>query len=313
MISENDPAGVAITFTKALNQHTEHRCRLVTCATRYNFDFEKDLHVPDLTDEGFDELRYTLAGADIFHFHILADENLTLGPLRVQDFVLGKAILHHHHGHPHFRANPGIYRDKYRKLRRKVLVSTPDLLKLLPEARWQPNPVPVNDPRYLPADAPRDGKVRVCQSPTRKEIKDTNLLLSAVSSLRKNHPELEAVIVENKPHAECLRIKQGCDIHFDHMQGYFGVSSLEGLSQGKPVIAGLDDWNLSHIKEFTGRENSPWVIARNERHLEKGLKDLLNEPEKRTMMGRESRYFMETVWTEKATESPKLNEEKALP
>ncbi|MBW2009828.1 MAG: glycosyltransferase family 1 protein, partial [Deltaproteobacteria bacterium] len=65
--------------------------------------------------------------------------------------------------------------------------------------------------------------------------------------------------------------------------------------------AGLDDWNLSHIKEFTGRENSPWVIARNERHLEKGLKDLLNEPEKRTMMGRESRYFMETVWTEKAT------------
>lgn len=299
MISENDPAGVAITFTKALNRYTEHRCRLVTCATRYNFDFEKDLHVPDLTDEGFDELRYTLAGADIFHFHILADENLTLGPLRVQDFVLGKAILHHHHGHPHFRANPGIYRDKYRKLRRKVLVSTPDLLKLLPEARWQPNPVPVNAPRYLPADAPRDGKVRVCQSPTRKEIKDTNLLLSAVSSLRKNHPELEAVIVENKPHAECLRIKQGCDIHFDHMQGYFGVSSLEGLSQGKPVIAGLDDWNLFHIKELTGWDDTAWIIARNESQLTGALKGLVADPSFREEKGRRSRRFMECCWSDR--------------
>jgi glycosyltransferase involved in cell wall biosynthesis len=116
--------------------------------------------------------------------------------------------------------------------------------------------------------------------------------------LQEKHPHLECVVVENTPHRECLRIKQDSDILFDHMQGYFGVSSLEGLSQGKPVIAGLDAWNLEHIRTFSGCSQVPWVIARDQQELGKRLGGLLDDPATRKDCGFEGRRFMESFWNE---------------
>jgi glycosyltransferase involved in cell wall biosynthesis len=298
MITENDPAGMGIAFTHAINRHTEHNCRLITTATKYNFEFEKDLHVPDLNEEGFEEIEILLKKADIIHFHILADENIALGPIKPKDYIHGKKIIHHHHGHPDFRSHPEKYREKYRRLKRRVLVSTPDLLRLLPEAVWQPNLVPISSHPYLPYTGSRNGRVRLCHSPTRKDLKNTEEFYSVITSLQKRHNNLELVIVENTAHGYCLRIKQSCHIHFDHMQGYFGVSSLEGLSQGKPVIAGLDNWNIRWVKELTGSNKIPWIIARSQDELEDKVEELVIDRELRNNIGIESRRFMQNYWTE---------------
>jgi len=298
MITENDPAGMGIAFTNAINRHTEHACRLITTTIRYNFGFEKDLHVPDLDEEGFGEMRELFQKADIVHFHLLADENTELGPIRAKEFIAGKAILHHHHGHPDFRSHPDKYREKYHRLRRKILVSTPDLLKLLPEAVWQPNLVPINAPNYRPRPIKTENRVRVCQAPTRKDLKNTAEFRAIMALLERKYGNIEGVIIENTLHEECLRIRQVCDIHFDHMQGYYGVSSLESLSQGRPVIAGLDEWNLKYIKEFSGCEDVPWVIAKNRDELEDRLEKLIGDGVLRNRSGVASRRFMERCWTE---------------
>ena len=298
MITENDPAGMGIAFTNAINQYTDHSCRLITTTTRYNFNFEKDLHVPDLDDDGFEEICELLRSADIIHFHILADENIELGPIKLRNFIKGKVILHHHHGHPDFRAHPEKYMEKYLRLKRKVLVSTPDLLRLLPEAIWQPNLVPINNPAYLPFSDGENGRVQVCHSPTRKDLKNTAEFEVVVDSIQRKYNHIEKVIIENTSHEECLRIKQKCEIHFDHMQGYFGVSSLEGLSQGKPIIAGLDEWNMHCIKEFTGSDNLPWIIARTQYELQEKLEKLIIDSDLRNKLGTESRRFMEKCWSE---------------
>ena len=301
MITENDPAGMGIAFTNAINRHTDHDCRLITTTTRYNFDFEKDVHIPDLSSDGFALVRQLLKDSDIIHFHILADENIRLGPLQVKDYIKGKAILHHHHGHPDFRANPEKYREKYRRLKRRAIVSTPDLLRLMPEASWQPNIVPIDTPLYLPASGrENDGGLRICHSPTRKELKNTEEFLRVIAELNRVFCQAQAVIVENTSHKDCLRIKQGCPIHFDHMQGYFGVSSLEGLSQGKAVIAGLDDWNIRHIREYFRCEQPPWIIAKSECEMKERLQDLLADREMTMQAGKESRRFMEEYWSPKA-------------
>jgi hypothetical protein len=96
----------------------------------------------------------------------------------------------------------------------------------------------------------------------------------------------------------CLERKNQCHIIFDHMQGYYGVSSLESLSQGKPVIAGLDDWNMQWIKEFTGSDVLPWVVARNPDELEGQLCELIGHSDLRDYVGRNSRKFMEDHWNE---------------
>ena len=70
--------------------------------------------------------------------------------------------------------------------------------------------------------------------------------------LEEKFPNLERVLIERTAYRDCLRIKRSCHIVFDHMRGWFGIASLESLCQGKPVVAGLDDWNVEQIREFTG-------------------------------------------------------------
>jgi hypothetical protein len=231
---------------------------------------------------------------------VLRDDNSHLGPLVIRDYIKGKKILHHHHGHPHFRANPEYYRQKYQRLNRKVLVSTPDLLKLLPAARWLPNLVPIDHPLLKPQTASVNGKVIIGQSPTRKELKNTEGLVSVVAALqaRRTGPQVALRIIERLPHKQCLIEKNRCHVVFDHMQGYYGVSSLESLSHGKPVIAGLDEWNIRCIKEFTGAYDLPWVIARDENELREQLSRLVGSSRLRGTLGTNARCFMERCWSE---------------
>lgn len=297
MVAVNDPAGTAVAFAKALRLHTSHECRLVTTELRYNFMYEKDLHVPWL--RGFDELEAVLKGADLFHFHTTADEHLPLGPFRVRDFLRGQPVVHHHHGEPPFRAEPRRFAERELALGRAAVVSTPDLLRSYPEAAWVPNPVPLFAPGYRPLERKPDrDAVRVGHSPTRRELKNTAELERVLVRVARRDPRVRLRLIEGTPHGECLRRKRECDLFFDHMQGYFGVSSLEALSQGVPTLAGLDGWNAAWIRCFTGCDTIPWVRTRSEEELERAIAELAADAPQRRALGRESRAWMERHWNE---------------
>ncbi|TVM14553.1 glycosyltransferase family 1 protein [Oceanidesulfovibrio indonesiensis] len=302
MLAINDPAGTAIRFARALGRHTPHSCRVVTLETRYTHGWETDLHVPNLDAAGMDELGMLFEHADILHFHMTADEDTTFGPYLPRDFLAGKTIVHHHHGHPDFRGTPQKYRQKYAERdRRNLLVSTPDLLHFLPEARFQPNLVPQSDPAYLPLPFAERGDprklFRVGHSPTRKELKNTGDLLAANERIG---PPLDLDIMDDIPHAQCLARKRRCHAVFDHMQGYYGMASLESLSQGVATIAGLADHTMDTIRETFGCDTIPWLLARNAEELEALLRELLHEPERAAAAGMTARQFMEDVWSERA-------------
>ncbi len=304
MIAINDPAGTAIRFCRALNEHTGHHCRLATLETRYTHGWEADLHVPDLDADGLDELHGLLRDSDVFHFHMTADEHTALGPLVLADFMAGKALVHHHHGHPDFRDNTGKYEAKYKALgRTNLLVSTPDLLRILPQARWQPNLVPVRDPAYTPGrrDAAFwDGPLRLTHSPTRRDLKNTDQLLEIVADLNANgafpKPRIWLDLMDDVPHADCLRRKRSAHACFDHMQGYYGMSSLEAMSLGLATIAGLDDWCAGHVREFAGTADLPWLAARDGKELERTLQALAHDPDLRRQAGERARAFMLKHW-----------------
>jgi len=302
MFAINDPAGTAIQFCKALNRHTSHSARLVTLETRYTHSWEKDLHVPDLGPDGMEEIAILMREADIFHFHMTCDEHQPFGEHIPADFMKGKCIVHHHHGHHDFRSNPESFREKYRKLdRTNLLVSTPDLMHLLPEARWQPNLVPVNDPLFMPLGGRFDdpGQLWVCHSPTRKDLKNTDDFLAVVKSLYKKKVRLKVDMIDDVPNDHCLMRKRRCHVLFDHMQGYYGVSSLEGLSLGVAVIAGLNEWNREQVARFAGTEELPWIIARDQAELEKSLRTFHNDREYCEACGKQGRRFMEDHWSDR--------------
>ena len=82
------------------------------------------------------------------------------------------------------------------------------------------------------------------------------------------------------------------------MRGWFGISSLESLAQGKPVIAGLDEWNVKCIKETIGADELPWQIARDGEELNAVLGKLIADASLRLKIGIRARKFMEDFWTE---------------
>lgn len=300
MLTANDPAGMGIAFCRAINIHTSHTCRLITTETRYNFEFEKDIHVPDCGDRDFEEIEHLIEKADIFHFHILSDESMEIGPLRVRDYIRGKGILHHHHGHPYFKENPDLFREKYRRLKRKAIVSTPDLLNLLPEAQWIPNLVPIDDPLYQPlgGTGSGNGTVRVGHSPTRRDLKKTDTFERVMDRIMETNPGVEKVIISDTLHKKCLEIKKRCDLFFDQLGPSFGVSSLEALSQALPTMARLDHQNEEEIRKFTGTSFLPWVNVKDEKGLEKAIEELVADKGLRLERGAASRRFMEDHWRE---------------
>ncbi|MBN1103519.1 MAG: glycosyltransferase family 1 protein [Deltaproteobacteria bacterium] len=315
MITDNDPAGMAIAFTHAINRYTEHTCRLITTSEKYGFDYEKDIHLPDIEDDDFSEVEQVLREADIIHFHVLRDENSHLGPIVIRDYVKGKKILHHHHGHPDYILNKDAYNEKYKRLRRRVIVSTPDLLKVAENATWIPNLVPLKDVQFMPRydrSLPRE-PLRICQAPTRKYDKHTRQFRHVLVALQRKYGEgIHPIIIEKKPYLQCLAVKKTCHIVFDHMRGWFGIASLESLSQGKPVIAGLDEWNIQCIKEVTGGGELPWVIARTQEELLKVLDRLVADADLRQQIGMASRRFMERSWNEQKVLSLLIEVYKSL-
>ncbi len=301
MLAINDPAGTAIQFAKAINRHSDHRCRLVTLETRYTHAWEKDLHVPELGPDGQEEIAILMREADIFHFHMTCDEFQPFGLHLPADFLRGKGIVHHHHGHHDFRSDPESFRRKYRERgRAHLLVSTPDLLKKLPEARWQPNLVPVHETLFTPQWGRFDdpGQLKVCHSPTRRDLKNTDEFLAAVRAVNKRRVHVHVDLIDDVPNEVCLSRKRRCHVLFDHMQGYYGVSSLEGLSQGLAVIAGLDDWNRERMAEFAGTDDLPWVSAHDQASLEARLLELHTDRDQCEALGRKGREFMETRWSD---------------
>ncbi|MBU1003360.1 MAG: glycosyltransferase family 1 protein [Proteobacteria bacterium] len=299
MIAVNDPAGTAIGFADALNRRTGHFCRVVTLETRYNHSWRKDLHVPNLDEDGLGELEQALRSADVFHFHMTADEDLRLGPFLPRDYMHGKALVHHHHGHPDFRDNPGKYSHKYRELNRhNLLVSTPDLLHILPEAHWQPNCVNEQDPAYQPLTNKPQAPLRIAHSPTRWDLKNTDDLLGVMRALSADGHALELDLIDDAPHGDCLERKRRSHIAFDHMQGYYGMSSLESLAQGVPTVAGLSGWCMDRMREFTGSIELPWLVARDAEELKETLTHLAYDTDARHEAGARSRDFMERHWSE---------------
>lgn len=310
MLGLNDLAGMMIAFSQAINRFTEHTARVISYRTMYVQNYEADIELPKIDDD-WDEVEELLRNADVFHFHMLLDETYQVGPFHLSDFVAGKALLYHHHGtydHQCFLGQAAEYRKKYAEAKKRVLVSTPDLLLHLPMATWQPNIIPIGDPLLLPDHAHfvTDGPFRVVQAPTRKWHKNTAEFLAVCEQLASERDDFVFEVITGKSFEECLKSKRRAHASFDHMQGWFGIASLESLSQGVPTLAGLTEQVIGEVLDFTGATSHPWRIVRDSSELKNELTFLADERAEALAIGREARSFMERHWTEQQVLAPLL-------
>lgn len=202
----------------------------------------------------------------------------------------------------HF-ADPDFYAGREETLARRniaallrlggpLFVSTPDLLRFLPEAAWCP--VVVDSERWR-ADPPGQerGRPVVAFSPSNPKVKGSDLVEPVLQRL---HGEgvIDYRPIRGVPSGEMPRVYADADIVLDQFRlGSYGVAACEAMAAGRVVVGHV----IGEVREAVARETGlrcPIVEATPDT-LEGVLRELAADGERRVRLGAEGRAFVEEV------------------
>lgn len=222
---------------------------------------------------------YTIVGANVAPR--FPPQGLDLPLWKLKD----KQIIKHHHGSDiRYRGCP-FFQRKFTDLR---LVSTPDLLNWDAEAKLILNPIFSKEYEYVGVE-PRsaDESITVVHAPT-SDKKGTEDLKTAISELQEDGYDIDLEVVRNTPNEEALEIYKNADVIADQFNlGWYGMFTIEGMALGKPVLVYIDNEHKEHAPELPVVETSTDEIKEN-------LASLAMDFERRQILGRRGRKFVET-------------------
>src|SRR5205085_7474785 len=116
------------------------------------------------------------------------------------------------------------------------------------------------------------GPVVIAHAPTDRLIKGTRHVFAAVETLKREFPRLELRTIEKQPWARMPEFLAGCDILVDQlMMGWYGLLAIEGMAEGKAVVA--------HIREdFRSVHPDLPVVDADPAPLVAVLRELIRDP-----------------------------------
>lgn len=177
--------------------------------------------------------------------------------------------------------------DKYAN---KTIVGGYSLLPYTKESAVIPQAYEVKKVQYIGCK-PHEGATRIVHAPTSRIIKGTEFIVKAIDSLKKAGYNIDLIMVEKKSNEEALEIYKKADIVVDEvMQGPYGMLAIECMAMGKPVLCRVDQ----AFKDYYDKLDLP-IVNTDPTTVEKNLKDLLDHPEKREVIGKAGRRYVEQV------------------
>jgi glycosyltransferase involved in cell wall biosynthesis len=180
---------------------------------------------------------YDLLSYDIIHLDGGADFTRN-GRFVRQCAEQGKHIASFFHGSD--LRNRGIIRslEPYVNLR---LTSEWDLLEL--DSRLQYLYLPFETGQYGKRNYRFHSPIRICHA-SRNVYKGTRFVVEALERLKEKH-SVELILMRDLPHAKALLVKNECDIFVDQLTNEggwgYGMSSVEALAMGLPVVTNIPD------------------------------------------------------------------------
>ncbi|MGE4468564.1 MAG: glycosyltransferase family 1 protein [Desulfovibrio sp.] len=306
--STNSLAGMPLRLVRGLDRCTGIQARLVDLE-RYSQDqsgwFEHDVvfrETPELAVRLAEE-------ADVLHLHNYLDlDSREFAPLdfrRLQQ--RGKLVLRQFHSIPEMvalRMNVPLKRVLDCSLPALVINHYPE--RFYPQARVVPNFVPQDEPAYCPPGADAALETDLFFSPSKltgawenrwntKGAPEVQALMERLS----RETGCRCLTLHGRPLAEVLRRRRLSRIVLDDMgNGSMHLSGLEGVSQGKPVCAYLDERQLRVLAEMAGTTSHPFCNVRLE-EAAPVLRHLLAAPGEAREMGLEARQWLERYYTDR--------------
>jgi len=174
-----------------------------------------------------------------------------------------------------------------------VFVSTPDLLRWLPEATWCP--VVVDSAKWRASAAPRlsHGRPVVVHAPTQKWLKGTDRIEPMLRRLSEGGV-IDYRQVVGVQHASMPAFYADADIVLDQFAlGSYGVAACEAMASGRLVMAHIDDFARKQVRERTSLDLP--VHEATIASLETELRRAAAEPEAFEALRKAGPAFVEAV------------------
>ena len=131
-----------------------------------------------------------------------------------------------------------------------------------------------------------NGPVVIAHAPTNRLIKGTRHVEAAVAELRAEGLKVELRMIEKRPWETMPEFLSGADILVDQlMMGWYGLLAMEGMAEGKAVVA--------HLRvDFAGRLQGCPVVDATPDSVTDVLRELVRNPARRNMLGAAGRRFV---------------------
>jgi glycosyltransferase involved in cell wall biosynthesis len=128
---------------------------------------------------------------------------------------------------------------------------------------------------------------------TGENIKCTHIYVPLIERLKREGYKVEIVFAKDIPGKDVRFYQAQSDIVVDMLTfGFFGANVREGMMLGKPCVCFLrPEWLESMRREIPEYVDQLPVISATPDTVYQVLKDLLDHPEKRRAIGKESREF----------------------
>jgi glycosyltransferase involved in cell wall biosynthesis len=178
--------------------------------------------------------------------------------------------------------------ERWRRYADAMLVSTPDLLRIVPEAKLIQQAIDLSRWEYKPE--PLDSnpqEIRIAHAPTVRYKKGTEFVLKTVDELKSQGYPVTLVLVKGIPHSEVKRLYQTCHVGVDQLlDGWYGNVSIELMALGKPVLCYIDPELANH------RPGLP-IVSATPLDLAEKLKTLICDQPRRRHLGQQGRAYVE--------------------
>ncbi len=125
------------------------------------------------------------------------------------------------------------------------MVSTPDLLKYVPNGRWLPNPINLTkiDKFQKPLNINNKSEIRIAHYPYYKNRPEWDHFSAVFNKIEKIN-KARIMKIFNLTYEQSLESISNCDIVVGKIlpeMGWVGKFELEGMALGKPVMAYISD------------------------------------------------------------------------
>jgi hypothetical protein len=237
------------------------------------------------------ECRKIVEAADVIIFHTAVLPFLTGLKIDKEKLAFQKKLLYFHGSDARnygaqiiAQADEMFGKDGYR-----ILVSTPDLLRLIPRATWMPVArgfkdlhakfaLCNQDERALKSFGGAQEKLVFAHAPTSQERKGSELFFKIITELIEHYKNAEFLPIQNMSWDAALRSIAHADIFYDqHVLGAYGLAAVEASIFNEAIFVRLDPDVIEVMEKESGLKN-PFIQWANEEELRERSITLCEKP-----------------------------------